>query len=468
VSAGRLVRANTVDGRIVVSYRTERWRLIIAVADPGDGSPAPIRPDRVGCAPSRKTCMSASTADVNLATLATLGDGMLQKLNTLRNRDPLYWSEGSSCWVVTGHAEIMEGLSGTLPLLSGKMEAGLARVLPPDELHRRYPNTLRYMPRILPNMDGAEHARVRKLFVKAFSRKVVEDLRPYVRERVATILDRAAAQGEIEFNEGVARQLPGAVILRLLGMSESYFERLKGWTDGVTRALTSFDPRIEWLDQLEVVVTEMYEVFSREIEDRRASPRSDFISGLVHAVDEGQTLTVEDMIGALILVIIAGHDTTSNSMTLGVRALASEPDAWAELRAHPERGVDAVIELMRYSAMSSAQPRIAGADFDWHGRKIRKHDLIMLMIAGGNRDPAVFADADKLDFSRANDKSLTFGPGLHHCIGHLLAKLQLGEFFTALTQRFDRVEILEEPEFFPNLVFRGVNGLRVRFYPRAG
>jgi len=411
--------------------------------------------------------MSASTADVNLATLAPLGDGMLQKLNSLRNHDPLYWSKESNCWVVTGHAEVTEGFSGTLPLLNGKMEAVLARVLPPDELHRRYPNTLRYMPRILPNMDGAEHARVRKLFVKAFSRKIVEDLRPYVRERVATILDRAAAQREIEFNEGVARQLPGAVILRLLGMPESYFERLKAWTDGVTRALTSFDPQVEWLDQLEVVVTEMYEAFAREIEQRRASPRSDFISALVHAVDEGETLTVDDMIGALILIIVAGHDTTSNSMTLGVRVLANQPEAWAELRAHPERSVDAVIELMRYSAMSAAQPRLAAQDFDWHGRRIRKHDIVMLMIAGGNRDLAVFPHADKLDFSRANDKSLTFAPGLHHCIGHLLAKLQLSEFFSALTQRFDRVEVLQEPEFFPNLVFRGVTGLQVRFHPRA-
>ena len=125
--------------------------------------------------------MSASTADVNLATLAPLGDGMLQKLNSLRNHDPLYWSKESNCWVVTGHAEVTEGFSGTLPLLNGKMEAVLARVLPPDELHRRYPNTLRYMPRILPNMDGAEHARVRKLFVKAFSRKIG---RASCRERV--------------------------------------------------------------------------------------------------------------------------------------------------------------------------------------------------------------------------------------------------------------------------------------------
>jgi pimeloyl-[acyl-carrier protein] synthase len=413
--------------------------------------------------------MNASpTVDVELASLAPLGDGMLPKLNALRDQDPLFWSEKSHCWIVTGHAEVIEGFSGTLPLLNGKMEAVLGRVMPSDELHRRYPNSLRYMPKILPNMDGPQHARLRKFFVKAFSRKIVEDLRPYVRERVGTILDRAAAQRDVEFNEGVARQLPGAVILRLLGMPETYLERLKAWTDGVTRALTSFDPQPEWLDQLEVVVSEMAEIFTGEIEARRVKPGSDFITALVHAHDEGDTLSVDEMIGALILIIVAGHDTTSNSMTLGTRILARNPADWETLRQHPERGLEAAIELMRYAAMSTAQPRLAAQDFEWRGRKIRKDDLVMLMIAGGNRDPQVFADPEKLDLQRANDMSLTFAPGLHHCIGHMLAKVQLSEFFAELAQRFEPLEIVEEPEFAPNLVFRGVYGFKVRFRPRAG
>jgi cytochrome P450 len=412
---------------------------------------------------------NASVAvDLDLATLAPLGDGLLAKVSALRDFDPLFWSERSHCWIVTGHAEVTEGFSGSVPLLNGKMEAVLSRVMPLEELRRRYPNTLRYMPRILPNMDGEQHARVRKLFVKALSRKIVEDLRPHVQARITWILDRAEQQRDLEFNEGVSRQLPGWVILRLLGMSESYLERLKAWTDGVTRALTSFDPRPEWLDALEVVVSEMVAVFHGEISQRRITPRSDLISALVNASEQGDVLSADDVIGALILTIIAGHDTTSNSMTLGVRALAKNPAAWSDLRAHPERSVDAIVELMRYSAMSTAQPRLAAQDFEWRGRQIRKDDIVMLVIAGGNRDPHVFSNPDQMDFARANnDLSLTFAPGVHHCIGHMLAKLQLSEFFAALTQRFDRLEVLKEPEFVPNLVFRGVSALNVRFHPRA-
>ncbi|MET0985914.1 MAG: cytochrome P450, partial [Steroidobacteraceae bacterium] len=358
------------------------------------------------------------------------------------------------------------GFSGTLPLLNGKMESLLQRILPGDELRRRIPNAVRVMPRILPNMDGPEHQRLRKLFVRAFSKKIIDDVRPYVRERIDLVLEHAAVQREIEFNESVARQVPGAVILRLLGMPESYVERLKWWTDGTTQALVSFDPPPERLDVLEAVIKDMIETFTPLIEERRKEPRSDFLSALVHASDSGVFLNHDEIIAALNLLVVAGHDTTSNSMTLSIRALAKRPDAWEYIRNHPERSTSAAIELMRYVAMSTAQPRIVGRNFDWRGHPMRENDVVMLFIAGGNRDPRVFSDPEKLDFSRPNDQALTFAPGAHHCIGHMLAKLQMGEFLAAVTQRFERVEVLEEPQWVANLIFRAVNGLNVRFHPR--
>ncbi len=412
--------------------------------------------------------MNANTAfDVNLGTLAPMGDALLPALNRLRDQDPLYWSATSHCWIVSGHAELMEGFSGELPLSSHHIPASLYRVVPPEQFEARLPNTLKYMSRILPNLDGADHARVRKLFVKAVSRKIVEDVRPYVRDRVKQLLDNAEAQRDIEFNEGIARQQTGAVILKLLGLSESYLPQLKRWTDSVTRALTSFNPDPAWLDDLELTVIDMNTVFRREIEACRAAPRGDLTTSLVNAVDEGDRLSVDEMLAAMILTVVAGHDTTLNSMSLGIRALSKDPATWAAWRANPERSQDYAVELMRFVAMSTALPRIVSRDFEWHGRKLRQHDLVMLMMAGGNRDPKVFSNPNRMDLARQNDPSLTFGPGLHHCIGHLLAKMQMSEFFSALTQRFDRVELLEEPEFNPNLVFRGVKNLKLRFHPRS-
>jgi cytochrome P450 len=411
--------------------------------------------------------MNANAAvDLNLATLPPMGDGLLGELGRLRDSDPLHWSAASGCWIVTGHAEVMEGFSGQLPLSSHHIPESLYRVIPPEEFARRLPNTLRYMSQILPNLDGAPHARIRKLLVKALNRKVVEDVRPYVRDRIALLLAAAGAARELEFNETIARQLTGAVILRLLGLPETYLERMKYWTDTVTRALTTFSPQPEWLDALEAVVIDMNTEFRREIETCRVNPRPSLVTEMINAVDGGDRLSMDEMLASMNLIIVAGHDTTLNTLSLGLRCLATQPEAWAQWYAHPERSPEASLELMRYIAMSAALPRIVSEDFEWHGRKLHKHELVMLMMAGGNRDPRVFANAERLDLTRGNDASLTFGPGLHHCIGHLLAKLQVSEFFAALTQGFERVQLLEEPQFTPNLVFRAVARLPVRFYPR--
>src|SRR5262245_31779179 len=172
--------------------------------------------------------------DINLAALPPQGDVLLRELNQLREHDPLYWSEQSRCWIVSGHAEVIEGFSGTLPLSSTHIPKSLHRVMAPEELNRRLPNAMRYMPRIVTNLDGAEHATMRKLLVKALNRKLVEEQRTFVRQRISELLDEAGSRREIEFHEDIARMLPGAVILKLLGMSQDYLPRLKGWADGVT------------------------------------------------------------------------------------------------------------------------------------------------------------------------------------------------------------------------------------------
>jgi cytochrome P450 len=409
---------------------------------------------------------STESHDLNLANLPPLGDGLLAELNQLRNHDPLYWSEVSRCWIVSGHKEVTEGFSGNLPLSNNHIPKSLYRVMPPEELQSRLPNAMRYMPSIVTNLDGDEHSRVRKLLLKALNRKMVERLRPFVQARVTELLDIAEQRGELEFHEEISRMLPGAVILKMLGMDQSYLPRLKGWADGVAAALTTFDPTPEGLDGLELVVTDMVEVFTREIDDRRQNPSDDLISLLLHATEEGDSFSMDEMLATLLLLIIAGHDTTSNSLSLGIRALAAHPDAWDYWRQHSDRQTDNIVELMRYIAMSTTIPRIAISDFEWGGRQIHEGDLVMLMIAAGNRDTAVYDQAEVLDFSRKNDLSLTFGPGLHHCLGHMLAKLQMGEFFNALVERFEKIEVTKPPEFTGVLVFRGVTGLQTRFYPR--
>jgi cytochrome P450 len=155
-------------------------------------------------------------------------------------------------------------------------------------------------------------------------------------------------------------------------------------------------------------------------------------------------------------------------MAFGVEALAGHPDQVRYMLDHPERKVQTVEELSRYVAMSASQTRVATGDFTWHGKQIRRGDVIYLWVASANRDPRVFAHADELDLSRTIKETLVFGRGLHHCIGHLLAKLQLGEFFPAMFARFD-VEVLDNPLVFSGgISFRTLSTLRLRLRPASG
>jgi pimeloyl-[acyl-carrier protein] synthase len=152
-------------------------------------------------------------------------------------------------------------------------------------------------------------------------------------------------------------------------------------------------------------------------------------------------------------------------MAFGVAALAGHPGQVEYMLSHPERKVQMVEELSRYVSMSASHTRIAADNFTWHGKQIGSGDVIYLWVAGANRDPRVFTHPDELDLSRTIKETLVFGRGLHHCIGHLLAKLQLGEFFPAMFARF-HVDVLDDPlDFTGGYTFRTLSTLRVRLRP---
>jgi cytochrome P450 len=174
------------------------------------------------------------------------------------------------------------------------------------------------------------------------------------------------------------------------------------------------------------------------------------------------------MVGICIITLIAGHDTTANTMAMGVAALSTHPEARETIRTAPQEDVEtAVLEIMRYIAMSTMMPRIVAEDFTWRGHELKKGQFVFLMIAGANRDAKVFPDPDKLDLSREQFPNMTFAPGLHHCIGHLLAKMQLGEFFPEFLRRFDAEVLDDHLNFGHAMSFRGLESLHLRLTPRT-
>jgi cytochrome P450 len=211
----------------------------------------------------------------------------------------------------------------------------------------------------------------------------------------------------------------------------------------------------------------MRDIFLDEFKKREAKPGEDFLSQLVLARDGNDRLSESEMVGICHLTLIAGHDTTANSLALGTAQLADNPEARDFVRNNPDRIGDAVMEIMRLSAVSTSMARIATENFEWYGHQIQAGQIVLLMIVGANRDPAVFPDPLRLDFTRPQIDNMTFAPGLHHCVGHFMAKMQLSEFFPALLDRFETVELLDERfQFGAGISFRGPEHLNMRFIPR--
>ncbi|MCY4426563.1 MAG: cytochrome P450 [Halieaceae bacterium] len=406
--------------------------------------------------------------DVDLSQAGLLGNDFLKELNQLRELDPIHWSEASGCWLVTRHEDIIDAFRDDFPLTLDRLPRIAFANVPERERVRKYPFLNQYISSWIINTDPPQHTRLRRLLMKAFNKRVVESVRPYVQSRVTELIETMKAKPELEFNETIARQLPGSVMLAMIGLPQSNLLRLKAWANAFVEAIGVPFATEEMLHDVDNAIREINEMLEPELEERRRNPRDDLLTALVQASDQGHKLTVEEMLGALHILIVAGHDSTANTLTLSLAALSQQPQAWKYMHDNPDKIMACCLELMRYVAMSASQPRIVAEDFEWHGKQLKKDEVIFLMMAAGNRDPRVYEDPETLDLTRTNDQSLVFGPGVHHCIGHVLAKMQVTEFFSALVREFQGAQVLDDRlKFMHQLAFRGLSELNVRMMPRA-
>lgn len=394
-----------------------------------------------------------------------VGSALLEKLHRLRERAPIYWSEINQAWLVTGHHEVFQGYTGDLPLSNARLPFMAVAQVPPDDRERLYPNLMSAPKAWLLNLDGADHSRLRRLVFKAFSRPIVEALRPDVRRYIDEALDDVGRlEGSFDFIAEVARKIPARMILKKLGLDDKLIHRLHRWSN-VMNSSGGANLSHEMLLEIDQVLVEMRQLFEPIWTERRKNPGQDFISALVTAEDGGHILSEDELFGICVIVLIAGHDTTANTIGLGVAEIARNHLVGEKLLAAPDP-LNAIMELQRCVGMSTMMNRVVTRDFDWNGHQIGKGQFVLLFQLSANHDPEVFPNPDEYDPNRSQAENMTFAPGLHHCIGHLLAKMALTEFFPAFLQRFD-VELADDRlNYAPSLSFRGLNSLHVRLLPK--
>src|SRR5271163_3069222 len=334
---------------------------------------------------------------------------------------------------------------------------------------RRYgPKTMeepifRSMSHWMLQQDPPDHTRLRGLVVKAFTARRVEDMRPRIQAIVDETLDRIAPSGHMDLIEDFAFRLPVTIICDMLGIPPEHREVFYTSSRNGGRLLDPVPLSPAEIAEANTgnAAAQMY--FQQLFELRRKSPGDDLTTQLVQAEEDGSKLSNEELTANIILLFGAGHETTVNLIGNGLLALHRNPDQLALLKANPALITNAVEEFLRYDSSVQMSGRVALEDIDdLGGKKIPKGESVLCLLGSANRDPAVYPDRpDRLDITRSNVRPLSFGGGIHFCLGAQLARIEAEVAISTLLRRLPdlRLDNPENPEWRPTFVLRGLKRL---------
>jgi len=313
--------------------------------------------------------------------------------------------------------------------------------------------------------DPPAHSRYRRLVSQAFSLPRVDAIAADIRRIFRAGVDRLAATGGGDFVRDFAVPLPVEVIAGQLGLPPEDRDRVKRWTDAFADRLGATITLERELACAQTVV-EFQHAMMRQIEHRRAAPHDDLLGDLVGASSAGDApLADAELLSVIQQLVVAGNETTTNTLSEGLLLLIRDPHAAAWLRADPARIPNAVEEMLRLASPVQGLPRVVARDTTLGGVSIAKGSVVMLRWAAANRDPARFPDPHRFDPGRTNTRAhLAFGRGVHACIGNMLARRELITAFEELLARFDTIELACAPDalaYNPNALLRGLTALPV-------
>lgn len=369
----------------------------------------------------------------------------------LRRHAPVYWIESLQCWAISRYDDVFFVVKNP-QLFSSSI---LLRLFL-DEMDP-VPET-----RWLIALDPPTHTRERSLVSTAFSPRTVADLETRIRTITTQMIDRVIARGDFEFVHDIAGPLPVTVIAELLGVELERRDDLKRWSDDIVSASNrSFAPEDEKRIRQSIVDLRAY--FEEAIARRRKEPRYDLISALIRAEEENQTLTAIEVLSFLIMLLFAGHETTTNLLGNMVLALLNHPDELAKVRADAALIPKVVEETLRYDAPIQGLFRQATQDVVVAGMTLRAGSAVMQLYGSANHDESKFPEPERFDITRDAERHLAFGFGIHFCIGAALGRLEAKIVLETLLHRFRSLSLHGPLTHTASPFLRGVKELPLVF-----
>ncbi|MHB8693834.1 MAG: cytochrome P450 [Solirubrobacteraceae bacterium] len=387
----------------------------------------------------------------------------------LRETDPVHFNERWNGWIVTSYEHVAAGYRDHVRLSSDRFEGPFAEEWKAGgALDSSHAALFEFLSHFFVWKDPPYHTRVRELVGAAFSAREVEQWRPRIAQLVQELIAPLRDRDDADFLGEFAFHLPVIVIAEYLGVPVEARQQIKLWSDDLGGVIFVRGDDADRLANAERAVRELEEFLRPILEARRTDPRDDLITGMLQArTPDGDALTDEEIIGNAILMVFAGHETTMNLLANSIVAFEEHPDQWQLLTSRPDLARSAAEECLRYDGPIRAMARWAREPVDLGPRQIATNDRVLLVQAAANRDPATFADPDVLDITRRPNRQLTFGHGIHTCLGGPLARLETQEALRCLSQDFARIEVTtDELRYAPTIVSRGLRELHVRFHER--
>lgn len=381
----------------------------------------------------------------------------------LREQDPVHWSPSVKSWIVTRYEDVRDLLLSDSLSVNRLVRFYTARPPAEAELLR---DLIHYLNLWLAFRDPPDHTRLRRIMRHAFTAPAIERMRPSIGEITEMLLDRLEARGadRVDLIREFALQLPAFVIMDLLDVPRDRLDDFKDWSDDMAVFIGGARNATDKYARAARGCQKMSGYFRDLVAERRRDPRPSFLMDLIEAQDEGDSLSDDELVATCILVLFAGHETTTNLIGNAALLLLRHPDQLALLRQDPALIHGAIEEVLRYDGPTNALVREVAEDHALHGRRLREGERVFVMVNSANRDPRQFAEPERFDITRAQNRHLTFGQGIHLCLGAKLAREEGRIAVQALFERFPEMALDpdEPPEWLDAMVPRGTRRLPVR------
>lgn len=367
---------------------------------------------------------------------------------TLRERDPVHFHP-LGVWLVTRHADALTVWTDP-------------RFAHPPYAEQAGDDAFELMrSKLFISRNPPDHTRLRKVFTDIFTRQFIESLRPRIAEMATELLDAVADRETFDVVRDLAKPIPSMVIVEIIGLPHSDREQLMIWSTAVVQGM-GVAPTPEERERARTAAMHFQEYFQQKIRERRAEPRDDIISKLIAVQAEDPTLTDDEIVANTALLFAAGHETTVALLGCGMLALLRHPQQLAALRADRSLMGKAVEEILRCEPPIQFFGRMAMEDTLLAGKLIKKGQTVFIVVGAVNRDPEQFQDPEQFNIARTRNNHLTFGHGIHACIGQYLARVEGAVALGALLDRFPKLRLAAEPQWRVATGGRCLDSLEVR------